>query len=268
MKSGKIQLAVATVLAGLVLVLARGFLPRKEAPVVPPDALTHAVATHNEPLVKEALAEKVDLNAQDAEGRTPLLAAIDHGNAQCVPQLLERGANVDVAGRDGRTPLMAAAVAENVELLRTLVPHSTALDARDAEGRTAAHHAAAARQLGALEVLLPLMPAAADPHGVGGELLALAYDSGDMKMIGAILAGYDTPAEWTPITQRALDAALISKDDEFLRLLLAKHAGPPMREGTNIPLLAHAVVAEDLATLSALLAAGRRPKCHAAGAGR
>jgi ankyrin repeat protein len=266
MPSAKIQLAVAaTVVAGLVFVLGRSFLPQtltsKPAPrpPVPPETLTRAVAAHDEALVKETLKEQVDVNAPDAEGRTPLLAAIDHGNRQSIPSLLDHGANVDLAGPEGRTPLMAAAATGDVEMLRTLAPRSNAPDARDAHGRTAAHYAAAARQRETLEILLPLLPASADPNSLGGELLALAYDSGDMKMIETVLTRYSQLAEWTPLTQRALQAALISKDDGLLRLLLAKHAGPPMVEDTRIPLLAHAVVADDLATVQALLAAGADP---------
>ena len=260
MSSGKSRFVFATLLVGLVLLQAYTFSPQKETRVVlAPDALARAVATHNQRLLELCLADGVDVNAPGSDGRTPLLVALDGGNRAIIPRLLALGASVDVPDRGGRTPLMTVAAAGELDLLRQFLERSSRPDARDAQGRSAAHHAAAARHLAALEILLPLTPEATEPNTGGNELLGLAYDSGDLKMIETVLARYPKGGEWTSITRRTLTAALISKNDALVRLLLSKHLGPPTAEGTDIPLLAQAVVAGDLATLKALLAAGADP---------
>ena len=254
------NLIVAGVLGGALFLQAHRFAPVQDAPApLPPDSFARAVATRNHLLLDLCLAEGVDVNGRDAEGRTALMVAMLQRDHVLVRRLLEGGANADIGDNSGRTPLMVAAAEGEIDLLGEFLSRSQAPDAVDAQGHSAAHHAVAAGQLRALELLLPALPDIQAPAADGRDLLVMACDSGNLQIVETVLARGPGDLPWTSRTNAALQTALGSGKTDLTRLLLAKHAGPPTTEGTNVPLLAHAVVSEDLATLQALLAAGADP---------
>lgn len=260
MPPGKSHIALTAFLAGAMLLPPQTMAPQREERVhLPADALVRAVATHNELLFDLCVADGTDVNAAGADGNTPLLVALDQGQRETVSRLLRMGASVDVADAAGRTPLMVAAAADDGDLLRTFLVQSSRPDARDADGRSAAYCAAAAHRAENLTLLLPSVEDVAAPAGDGRDLLTLAAETGDLKLIQAVLDRYAPGADWTPTARRVLTGALAARNVELVALLLSKHAGPPMVEGANIPLLAQAIVDEDLATLKLLLAAGADP---------
>jgi hypothetical protein len=61
------------------------------------------------------------LDARDAEGLTPLVAAASAGQADAVKSLLARGAGVDATAADGRTALIAAAQSGKIETVQALI---------------------------------------------------------------------------------------------------------------------------------------------------
>lgn len=81
-------------------------------------------------------------NAQNEDGKTPLMAVADGGNARLVKLLLEKGASVDVKDKDGMTALMYAARrdAECVGELQFPLYKADPF-ARDNNGMTAFDHA-------------------------------------------------------------------------------------------------------------------------------
>ena len=254
------QLVLAGVLVVAFFLQAESFAPVKDAPApLPPDSFARAVATRNDLLLDLCLNEGVDVNGRDAEGRTALMVAMLQRDHALVRRLMDGGANVDIGDNAGLTPLMVAAREGEVDLLKVLLAASQRADAVDAQGLSAAHHALAAGQRAALDLLLPSMPDLQLPAADGRDLLAMACDSGDLQMVAAVLTRANSNLPWTTGTQRALRAALTSGNPELTRLLLTKHAGAPMAEGSNVPLLAQAVVTEDSETVKALLAAGADP---------
>ncbi|KAK5994719.1 Ankyrin repeat domain-containing 50-like protein [Cladobotryum mycophilum] len=62
-----------------------------------------------------------DVNAQDAEGRTPLYYAAHYGRFDVVRLLLDRGANLDIQSRAGETALIAACKEHHEEIVLELV---------------------------------------------------------------------------------------------------------------------------------------------------
>jgi ankyrin repeat protein len=221
--------------------------------------LLMAVSQQDGGIAQRLLDRKAEVNVTDETGATPLLKATMQHDATMVQRLLDAGANVDTADRSGTTPAMVAATYDNGELLRALVSRSTKIDAADAEGRTAAHHAIASRNQAAVELLLPGMAQLQPGIGPTGDLIELACGTGDERIIEAVLSRAPSTLEWSPATQRALGTALSAKNGQLTKLLISRHPAPPMKEGTRVPLLAHAMVAEDNALVTALLAAGVTP---------
>ena len=215
-----------------------------------------AIAQQDGAIAQRLLDRRANVNVADNSGTTPLLKATAQHDAATVQRLLDAGANVDVTDRAGTTPLMVAASYDNGELLRALASRSANLDAADAEGRTAAHHAIAAGNHSAVELLLPGMAELQPGVGATGNLIEIACGTGDERIIEAVLKRAPSTLEWTPGTQRALNTALIANNGELTKLLLSRHPAPPVKQGTDIPLLAYAMVTDDSALVTALLTAG------------
>lgn len=210
-------------------------------------------------LLRQALPVPQDVDAQGEYGRTALLAATLQQNPDEVKRLLDAGANVDVADQSGLTPLMAAAMAGDADLLRLLVPRSKKVDATEyLEGRSAIHFAVAARHYDCAEILLPHMQRLDLPCRDGRTLLTMACDNAD-GFVETVLDRVSESLEWTADTRRALDSALASGNKDLIRLLLRKHPASPTLEGRAVPLVAHAIVNNDIATFQALLDGGADP---------
>jgi ankyrin repeat protein len=260
MSSRRQQLVLAFALGGAVFLQAHSFSPVKDAPaLLPPDSIAHAVATKNELLLDMSLAEGVDVNGRDSEGRTALMVALQQKDHALVRRLMDGGADVDIADNTGRTPLMVAAREGETELLTAFLGKSQRPDAVDRDGLSAAHYAIAAGQRVALDLLLPAMYDVHTPAADGRDLLALACDSGDLTMVQPVLSRSTCDLAWNTRTNSVLRAAINGGNANLTRLLLTKHAAAPLAEGTNIPLISYAVVAEDVEMVKALLAAGADP---------
>ncbi len=261
MPFSRIYLLAGTALAGAMVFHPTGLTPVRDARTeVAPDAIVRAVAAGNAASLEFALNQGLDVNARDAQGRTPLALALTKRDRATVQRLLALAADVDAADQTGRTPLMIAAIQGNVEMLGALLARSRSPEATDTEGLSAAHHAIAAGQADAFNLLLPHLREVDKPTADGRDLLAMAFDSGDVRLIKSVLYRLGDELEWTLRTRRALDAALKSDDSDLARILLCKHRLPPTaNDNTTVPLLAQSIVDEDTETFRQLLAAGADP---------
>lgn len=209
--------------------------------------------------VKTPPAARVDVEARDGEGRTPLHLATERRDFELVTRLLEMGANAESADARGITPLMLAAASGDLELMRTFLGHGAKPDAEDSEGRTAVHHAIAARQAEAVELLLEPIAQLDPSRPEKPDLLASACQTEDARIISAVLNRTPANLEWSSATRAALHLALTNGDGDLARLLLRKHPGFPTVEGRNVPLLAQTIVDENIELCQALLSAGADP---------
>ena len=248
------MIALAVIGAAVVLV-ATQFAPQPAIKsALPADSFARAIQTGNGRLLELCISERADPNGPGADGRTPLLIAVQQQDRGLIARLLELGASVDVADHTGLTPVMLAAASGQLDLLRTFLERSQQPGALDHEGRSAAHHAVLAQQPEALELALSALN---EPDTT--TLLASACETGNLRMIRRVLERAPAGLEWSAGTRRALSIALAERDADSLRLLLGKHAAPPTLEGGTTPLLAHAIAIEDTELFNALLAAGADP---------
>ena len=89
---------------------------------------------------------RLDVNAKDPLGWTPLYLAALNDCTETARCLLEHGADVNARTRDGSTPLMAAAKeiledGQHSELVKLLLDAGAEVDPRDKDGRTALFYA-------------------------------------------------------------------------------------------------------------------------------
>jgi ankyrin repeat protein len=213
----------------LILLWATAIAP--EPPVrisISPGELVRAVTIGRQSLIDLCLIEQVDPNGRDAKGRTPLLIAALQKDWKTTRRLVDAGALVDLADKNGFTPLMAAAMHANLEVFRLLLVRAPNLHA---EART----------------------------NDGRDLLGMALDGGNPKIVEIVLERLPLLPQWTTSTRRVLNAALLAGNKDQIRLLLGKHAAPPTPEGKNVPLLAYAIAKSDESLFSTLLACGADP---------
>lgn len=117
-------------------------------------------AGHLEPF----LAKGVQVNAIDADGKTALIIAaaspLDHKwGLDAVSHLIGRGADLNYQDNQGRTALMAAAENGRLEIVKLLISKNPQVNTKDKEGKTAL---ILALQNGHLDVIEALVKGGAD----------------------------------------------------------------------------------------------------------
>jgi ankyrin repeat protein len=213
----------------LILFWATALGPEPPARIsISPSELVRAVTIQRESLIELCLIDHVDPNGRDSQGRTPLLIATSQQDWKTAQRLLGAGALVDLADKSGFTPLMATALHGNLEIFRELLARSTNL-----------HAEARCKD--------------------GSDLLGMALDGGNPKIVGFVVESLPTMPQWRSSTRRALQAALTSENRSQIQLLISKHTAPPTPEGKNVPLLAYAIAGNDSSLFSTLLACGADP---------
>lgn len=86
------------------------------------DELTEACKQNRLNLVKEYIEDKgVSVDCISSSGMTPLCAATQANNINCVEYLLDKGADVDKRSSHGRSPLLFAAESGHLSLMSYLI---------------------------------------------------------------------------------------------------------------------------------------------------
>jgi ankyrin repeat protein len=86
---------------------------------------------------QKLLAHGANVNAQDADGDTPLHGAAQNGTVEIINLLLDKGANPNAKNKLGGTPLMWAAVFGNDDAARLLLKRGADPSLKDNDGITA-----------------------------------------------------------------------------------------------------------------------------------
>lgn len=118
--------------------------------------------------------EKMALNNPDKQGDTPLLCAVQCGNAPAVSLLLRNGANADDCNARGNTALHLAAEAGHAAIVRMLLQHGVNADTKGDFSWTALMYAIGNGHSAVAEYLLAAgaNPNAADKMGQTPLLMA------------------------------------------------------------------------------------------------
>ena len=182
------------------------------------DTLLHLAAqAGNDGFVRTLLDAKVNPNATNRYGRTPLalaIAARPAGHLRVAGRLLENGGNPNLADDDGNTPLHLAAQADSEDFTKTLLAARANPNVTNRFGRTPLELAiAAAPGSNYLAVVGRLLVAGANPNGVdrnGDTLLHRAVLARDAALARTLLerAANPDPNPTNKIGQTPMQLAL------------------------------------------------------------
>jgi ankyrin repeat protein len=187
-------------------------------------------AIHDEAKVRLLVASGANVNAKQADGRTPLFQAASMGgnSTSIVRFLLENGADPNLAAANGQTPLMVAANRGNVEVVRMLIAQKVNVNARSGNGATALIAAASG---GSAQIVKLLLDQGADPNirtKKNDSALGEAATAGVEESVRLLLAkgaSVDAPDDrgYTPLMYAAASDAVPTT---IVKLLLSKGADP------------------------------------------
>jgi quinoprotein dehydrogenase-associated probable ABC transporter substrate-binding protein len=107
------------------------------AGATPDDELANAIVANDLDRVRYLAAHGAHLEAQDAEGYTPLTEATRFGFLDLATFLVERKVDVNQTDRSHWTALMYAAWADSPQLVALLIAHGASIDTKDGDGLTA-----------------------------------------------------------------------------------------------------------------------------------
>jgi ankyrin repeat protein len=218
--------------------------------------------------VRQLVRHGADVNAAEPRaGQTALMWAAAEGHSDVVAGLIESGAKVDAASKTGFTPLVFAAIKNDVASIRTLLHAGADPDRALVSGTKPIIVAMQFKQTAAA---LALLEGGADigvRDRAGNTMLHLAAQTGDMRLVDALLAKHADPNARTPKStapagarggggfgrggaageQTPLMLAARGDHEDVMRALVAAGADPALR-------------AQDGSTLLMAAAAGARLK--------
>jgi ankyrin repeat protein len=182
------------------------------------------------------------------------------GDLAGIERLLAAGVPIDAQDADGRTPVMVATVAHRTAAVRALVDAGADVDLRDNRLDNVFLYAGAE---GLLDILRIANEAGADPaltNRFGGIALIPASERGHIEVVRYLLAESDVDVDhvnrlgWTAL----LEAIILSDGgpahQEIVGLLLEAGADPDLADGDGVTPLAHAR-SRGYDTIAALLVA-------------
>jgi ankyrin repeat protein len=168
------------------------------------------------------------------------------GDVPAIGRLLADGLAIDAQDSDGRTPVMVATLARRTDAVRALVDAGADVDIRDNRLDNVFLYAGAE---GLLDILRIANDAGADPaltNRFGGIAIIPASERGHVEVVRYLLEESDVDVDhvnrlgWTAL----LEAIILSDGGpahrEIVRMLLDAGADPDLADGDGVTPLAHA----------------------------
>lgn len=175
-----------------------------------------------------------------------LIAAAERGDTAAVPQLLADGADINARDARGRTPVMAATHGNHAEMVRALIRAGADINIRDDRMDNVLLYAGAE---GLLEILNLAIDAGADTgltNRFGGTALIPAAERGHVAIVETLLTRSNVDVNhinnlgWTAL----LEAIILSDGDEphqrIVRLLVDHGADVNIGDHGGVTPLQHA----------------------------
>src|SRR6188474_2206698 len=116
--------------------------------------LVDAVKSGDRAAAITLIAQRVDVNAPEVDGTTPLHWAVHHGDLELTQRLIRAGAKVNVKNEFGSTPMAEAAILGRADLLETLLKAGADVESPNADGQTALMVVARSGRVDAARLLL------------------------------------------------------------------------------------------------------------------
>jgi uncharacterized protein len=191
----------------------------------------------------------------------PLHDAAARGDVEVIARLVAEGADIDARDADGRTPVMAATAARQTAAVRLLIDAGADVDIRDDRLDNPFLYAGAE---GLLEILRLVNEAGADPaltNRYGGIALIPACERGHVDVVRYLLEESDVDVDhvnnlgWTGLLEAIILADGDAAHQEIVRLLLEHGADPDLGDRDGATPLHHAR-ARGQAEVVAILVAG------------
>jgi ankyrin repeat protein len=206
-------------------------------------------------LAEKLLSAGAKPNTADEYGETPLTLACANGNAKLVEKFLGTGADSNAARWDGETALMIAAGAGSAAAVNLLIAHSAKVNAVESrKGQTALMQAAAERHP---EVVKTLITHGANVRAAskrGFTALVFAAVKNDSKSAEALLAAGADPNYKLPGGPTVLSVAASYRSVAVANLLADSGADPNVTDAKGDTPLHVAARSGDLALVQKLLA--------------
>jgi uncharacterized protein len=180
-----------------------------------------------------------------AQSMTPLIAAVERGDAAAVRQLIRNGAPVDTRDASKRTPLLIATARNHVEIARLLIAAGADVNAQDSQ-RDSPFLLAGAE--GRLEILKMTLASGADlrtTNRYGGTALIPACHHGHVDVVRMLLTtGVDVDhvnnLGWTALLEAVILGDGGAVYQEIVRMLLDARANLTIADRNGVTPLAHA----------------------------
>ena len=174
-----------------------------------------------------------------------LTKAAASGDSDAVRDLLARGAPVNARDATGLTPIMAASRDNRLEAARLLIAAGGDVNAKDGTQENAFSIAAIN---GHLEMLRLTIAAGADPNAINrfaGTALIAASDRGHVEIVRELLTtsvnvNHVNRLGWTALLEAVILGDGGPAHTEIVRLLLAAGADPRLGDGQGVTPLQHA----------------------------
>jgi len=116
--------------------------------------LCMAVLYDRQDIISQLLRSGADVNHVVSGGNTPITLAVDRENLPAVRLLADGGAKISLADSAGQTALHKSIIAGNLEIAYYLVGKGISVDARDNYGMTALHYASIYGRSGLVKTLI------------------------------------------------------------------------------------------------------------------
>ena len=139
-------------------------------------------------LILLLLQRQADIEMQDTEGHSALMAATEHGQTAAVAALLKSGASTELRDtNDGETALMVACSSGHSAIVHMLLRAGATADAKDAHGATILELAARRGHAAVLKLLCKALSSGPDGAAAAVRALILSAVQGHSQAVEMLL---------------------------------------------------------------------------------